>query len=104
MNIKATIYCSPGRLTLQATIFTLSADMFSCSNLKFGCSTIKVHTSSQKRYVCKWPYKHKQSKLYKQSIFFFFFLVTLMVALFLTICDNVSEMLLSKVINTRIAS
>lgn len=62
------IYCSPGRLALHATILTFSAVTDSCSNLKLGFSTINVHTSSQKRYVCRWPYGTARSNLVSDSI------------------------------------
>jgi hypothetical protein len=50
------VYASPGRLLLQLTIFTLSAvTEVWLSNLKVTSLIRKVQTSSQNRYVSRWP-------------------------------------------------
>ena len=50
-------YGSPGLFALQLTIFTFSAwSWFWLSSLKVTSLMRKVQTSSQKRYVSKWPF------------------------------------------------
>lgn len=54
-------YASPGRFALQLTILTRSAWIWCVlSSLKLISLMIKVQTSSQKRYVSRWPWSTSQ--------------------------------------------